>query len=280
MLAWRGVMMNMPSRWTMLLLATGLLTPAAVRGQTGADDAALAPEVYEALPVREVTIFKDGHAFMLHAGTLPTNAAGNVELDRLPRPVLGTFWPYAAGGARLTGVVAARRRVAVERTALNLVDLLRANVGNRAAVTVTTARDRTELIEGTISDFPQRSADEQQQFYAGQSEGAAGAGQLPARTDPAGGVTLPAGSDRQCLGRWTFDQRQCLRQRAHAGSNRVGDLVDAILLAVVVGVAERPGTRVLGGDAGTRPDGRIGIRVALLLGLRETLPGTTAAIVA
>jgi hypothetical protein len=156
----RGDTMNKPSRWTIaMLLAAGILTPAALWGQMSADDRALAPEVYEALPVREVTVFKDGHSFMLHAGTLPTNAVGNVELDRLPRPVLGTFWPYATG-AQLTGVVAGRRRMAVERTALNLVDLLRANVGKQAEVTVTTASDRTELIEGTISGFPQRSAAE------------------------------------------------------------------------------------------------------------------------
>ena len=48
------------------------------------------------LPVREVTVFKDGHALVLHEGRLPTNADGGVTLDNLPMPVLGTFWPYSA----------------------------------------------------------------------------------------------------------------------------------------------------------------------------------------
>ena len=46
------------------------------------------------MPVKEVTVFKDGHAFVLHEGAMPTDAAGNVLMDYLPSPVLGTFWPY------------------------------------------------------------------------------------------------------------------------------------------------------------------------------------------
>lgn len=37
------------------------------------------------LPVREVTAFKDGHAFVLHEGSLPTDASGNVVMDYLPK---------------------------------------------------------------------------------------------------------------------------------------------------------------------------------------------------
>jgi hypothetical protein len=43
------------------------------------------------MPVKEITVFKDGHAFVLHEGPLPTDGAGNVVLDYLPAPVLGTF---------------------------------------------------------------------------------------------------------------------------------------------------------------------------------------------
>jgi hypothetical protein len=46
--------------------------------------------------VNEVTLFKDGHAFVLQSGRVATNEAGDVTLDQLPSPVLGTFWPYAA----------------------------------------------------------------------------------------------------------------------------------------------------------------------------------------
>ncbi|MEZ0266661.1 MAG: hypothetical protein ACAI43_18180, partial [Phycisphaerae bacterium] len=73
------------------------------------------------MPVREVTVFKDGHAFVLHAGKMPVDAGGHVTIDSVPNPVLGTFWPYSADkDARLTGVTAAAKRVTVERTALTV----------------------------------------------------------------------------------------------------------------------------------------------------------------
>ncbi len=88
------------------------------------------------MPIREVTVFKDGHAFVVHSGTMPTDAAGNVLLDDLPVPVLGTFWPFAKDPrARLASVTAGKRRVLVTRTALELVHLLLANVGAEAWVT-------------------------------------------------------------------------------------------------------------------------------------------------
>jgi hypothetical protein len=48
------------------------------------------------MPIREVTIFKDGHAFVWHEGTMPTDGAGHVLMDYLPTPVLGTFWAQSA----------------------------------------------------------------------------------------------------------------------------------------------------------------------------------------
>src|SRR5882724_7971203 len=80
------------------------------------------------MPVKEITVFKDGHAFVLHAGKMPTDAAGNVQMDYLPTPVVGTFWPYSADkNVKLSAVIASPRRVRVERTALDLQELLDAN---------------------------------------------------------------------------------------------------------------------------------------------------------
>ncbi|MCC7145549.1 MAG: hypothetical protein IT443_03815 [Phycisphaeraceae bacterium] len=82
------------------------------------------------LPIKEVTIFKDGHALLLHEGQMPVEAGGRVVMDYLPQPVLGTFWPYAAEpDAKLLSVTAAQRKVLVSRTALNLRELIEANVG-------------------------------------------------------------------------------------------------------------------------------------------------------
>src|ERR1700751_844305 len=71
------------------------------------------------LPIKELTVFKDGHAFVAHEGELPTDNHGNVVMDYLPAPVVGTFWPYVADPrASMRTVVAGQQRVAVEHTAL------------------------------------------------------------------------------------------------------------------------------------------------------------------
>lgn len=88
---------------------------------------AVAPAA-ETLPVREITAFKDGHAYVLreqpHSGT-----ASTVVLDQLPTPVLGTFWPYATGGAKVVSAVAGLSKVEETVDALDLTQLVQANVG-------------------------------------------------------------------------------------------------------------------------------------------------------
>lgn len=128
--------------------------------------AAQAPAPLAALarmPVKEVTVFKDGHAFVLHEGSLPTDAAGNVLMDYLPSPVLGTFWPYSSTpDAKLVSVVAGQRRVLVEQTALSLIELLDGNAGADAIITEKAVGPNREPVRypGTIVGIPQRSADE------------------------------------------------------------------------------------------------------------------------
>ena len=69
------------------------------------------------MPVKEVTVFKDGHALMLHEGRMPVEGSGDVLMDYLPAPALGTFWPYSADkDAKLSAVLAGQRKVLVERT--------------------------------------------------------------------------------------------------------------------------------------------------------------------
>ena len=125
---------------TLLLVASaGLLIGAAsIAAQAPAPLAALAR-----MPIKEITVFKDGHAFVLHEGTLPTDAAGNVVMDYLPTPVLGTFWPYSSNkDVKLAGVVAGQRRVVVEETALTLVQLLDGNAGADAVKVICWDRGR------------------------------------------------------------------------------------------------------------------------------------------
>lgn len=84
------------------------------------------------LPVREVTIFKDGHALVLREGPVDVGDDGSVVLDTLPVPVLGTFWPYVVEGeATLASVTAGVRGVADERPVRGLGEVVEANVGRR-----------------------------------------------------------------------------------------------------------------------------------------------------
>ena len=101
----------------------------------GAATAEPPPGTFAKLPIKEITVFKDGHAFVAHEGEMPTDDHGNVVMDYLPAPVIGTFWPYSAEKrARLRSVVASQKRVLVERTALNLRELLEANIGAEAII--------------------------------------------------------------------------------------------------------------------------------------------------
>ncbi|MEZ6064539.1 MAG: hypothetical protein R3B90_02265 [Planctomycetaceae bacterium] len=110
-----------------------------------------------ALPVREVTIFKDGHAFVLHAGEAAVDADGHVRLDDLPTPVIGTMWSFSrAANASLTGVAAGPRRVEVEQSALTIRELIAANPGAQVLVHQTNELQYLAKIIG----IPTRDADE------------------------------------------------------------------------------------------------------------------------
>ncbi|BDI29979.1 hypothetical protein CCAX7_20300 [Capsulimonas corticalis] len=90
------------------------------------------------LPVREITVFKDGHAFLLREGSAATDVAGNVALDELPIPVLGTFWPYSGDThVKLTSVVASERPATTARTATTIREMLDANPGASVQITDT-----------------------------------------------------------------------------------------------------------------------------------------------
>jgi hypothetical protein len=115
------------------------------------------PGTFARLPIKEITVFKDGHAFVAHEGEMPTDDRGNVMMDYLPAPVIGTFWPYVADKrATLRTVVAGQRRVAVEHTALNLRELLEANVGAEVII----SESPTNSYEATIVSVPARSVEE------------------------------------------------------------------------------------------------------------------------
>lgn len=126
---------------------------AALCAPEGTDPAGAAGRLAK-MPVKEITVFKDGHAFVLHAGRMPVDAKGDVRLDYLPVPVLGTYWPYSADrNVRLRGVTASPRTVRVEKTALDLAQLLEANPGAAVLVRETNGRRYPAQVVGV----PKRS---------------------------------------------------------------------------------------------------------------------------
>lgn len=133
-----------------------------------------------ALPVREVSVFKDGHAFVVHRGTVAVDAQGNVVLRHLPAPVMGTFWAGATDdGVGLAAVTASQGRVRVERTALSLKELVDANPGAEVLVTEIPPANRDPVpYEATILPAPVQSSEE-----------------LEALAPPGDGPKLPVASD-------------------------------------------------------------------------------------
>ena len=112
-------------------------------------------EVIADMPVREVTVFKDGHAFVLHEGPMPVNSQGDVVLDYLPRPIMGTFWAYSADPkVKLNSVVSGRRLVTIEHTSLTVRELIEGNLGAKVRI----KENNNNIYEAVIQDIPTRSS--------------------------------------------------------------------------------------------------------------------------
>lgn len=133
-------------------LLAGLWTTGAI-----AEPEAPRLEALAKMAVKEVTVFKDGHAFVLHQGAMPTDASGSVLMDYLPAPVLGTFWPYTTEKkAKLASVTVGQRRVTVQRSPLTIRELIEAHPGAAVIVTETSAPS----YPATILGVTQRSVQE------------------------------------------------------------------------------------------------------------------------
>ncbi|CAN5452585.1 hypothetical protein BH11CYA1_BH11CYA1_31790 [soil metagenome] len=116
------------------------------------------------MPVKEVTVFKDGHALLIHEGQMPLTARGDVVLEDLPRPVLGTFFPYSLEPqAKLRSVTAGKRKIINGQTALTLHDLIAANSGALVHIDeLIGVGDSAKIVsyDARIIEIPTRSAEE------------------------------------------------------------------------------------------------------------------------
>jgi len=116
-------------------------------------------KILDTIPVKEVTIFKDGHAFILHQGQMPTDDNGNVTFDKLPSPVLGTFWAYSADrNVELNSVLVGKKLTCQSDTALTIPELIKANAGKRVLIN---QNNLSYDYEAVILQLPSRKPDEQ-----------------------------------------------------------------------------------------------------------------------
>ncbi|MGI9474728.1 MAG: hypothetical protein ACR2NZ_24565 [Rubripirellula sp.] len=106
------------------------------------------------LPVREVTVFKDGHAFVVRRGNMEVSTQGSVRLGNLPQPVMGTFWPFVDDTkAVLQSVTVGEQIIESRQSALTVEGFLRANVGKLVKF-----RYDGVLVEGRVTEIKLGSA--------------------------------------------------------------------------------------------------------------------------
>lgn len=107
------------------------------------------------LPITEVTIFKDGHAMVLRQGASHVNDRGNITLDQLPQPILGTFWAFEnQNNARLASVTAGRISETKQVEPSTLHDLIRLATGTDLAFTLnddSVVRGRLIKVAGSVA---------------------------------------------------------------------------------------------------------------------------------
>ncbi len=117
------------------------------------------------LPVKEITVFKDGHALILHEGeATPVN--GWVATDEVPEPVLGTLTAFTSTeGAKLEMVKAGFRDVEKLEPCTSLSELLRANAGKDVILTVALGEGRTRQISGVLQEIPEKEVQQKKEIY-------------------------------------------------------------------------------------------------------------------
>lgn len=109
------------------------------------------------IPIKEISVFKDGHAFIMREGTAQTDPDGYVWVNDLPSPVLGTFWPYSNDETKLIASTAGRRVFAQEQVASDIRTLLEANIGADVIITEK-SQNSTQRYPAQIVSIPRPPA--------------------------------------------------------------------------------------------------------------------------
>jgi hypothetical protein len=128
-----------------ILLALLLATP-----QDDLDPAA-APMKVE---IKEVAVFKDGHAFVLAEAMVPPRTGWHVTLD-VPEAILGTLWTVSGSPKARVDEVRAGWEVAEEKKpCLTLQETIEAALGQDVILTLNDAGPQPRTLEGTVAALP------------------------------------------------------------------------------------------------------------------------------
>lgn len=121
------------------------------------EEEAARQRILKGLPVRRVTIFKDGHALVVHEGKAKADANGKVRLTNLPEPLQGTFWPFGVDKqSPLQAAVAEEVKGRRLEKAKSIRDVLRGNVGKevRAVLLPLGQSDGPQTLTGILREVP------------------------------------------------------------------------------------------------------------------------------
>ena len=102
------------------------------------------------LPVKTVTVFKNGRALLQKSGKVPVKN-GRYSMTKLPDALFGTYWVTSAGG-ELASVFAAQDTVVAADTTVSPVDVLRKNLGNPLIIYLTSYYGATDMVVQGIGE--------------------------------------------------------------------------------------------------------------------------------
>lgn len=96
------------------------------------------------LPVKHVTVFKNGKSLLYKSGKVPVKN-GSYSMTELPEALFGTYWVESPGG-ELSSVFAALDSVDVIDPNVDLADILRKNLGKQMIVYVGGSYDKGDIV--------------------------------------------------------------------------------------------------------------------------------------
>ena len=106
------------------------------------------------LDIKEVAIFKDGHAFVLSEALVPPRSGWHVTHD-VPEAILGTLWTVSGSTkARVEEVRAGFEVVEEKKPCMTLQETIEAALGQDVTLTLSDAGPQPRTLEGTVAALP------------------------------------------------------------------------------------------------------------------------------